>query len=116
MSLFVYEDIEKERDRADEKHRYFGNSVEDKDPDWDLWLPILTEELGEVARAICDEDPLEHLREELIQVAAMAAAWADSCDREIAQNKKGQERLVYARWASYSGPPIAFDSRRDPAQ
>lgn len=40
-------------------------------------LAILTEELGEVARAMTyDQDPL-NLERELIQVAAMAAMWID---------------------------------------
>lgn len=45
-------------------------------------LAVLTEELGEVARAVLDEEPLEDLRGELIQVAAVAVAWAEGipCD------------------------------------
>lgn len=43
----------------------------------DKRLAILTEEVGEVARAICDEQGDEHLLEELIQVAAVAARWAE---------------------------------------
>jgi NTP pyrophosphatase (non-canonical NTP hydrolase) len=45
-------------------------------------LAILTEELGEVARALNEKEPIEHLREELIQVAAVAVAWAEACDDE----------------------------------
>jgi len=41
-------------------------------------LVILVEEVGEVARAMTyDEGDPEHLAEELVQVATMAAAWAD---------------------------------------
>ena len=43
-------------------------------------LAILVEEVGEVARAICDRDP-EHMREELIQVAAVAVAWVEALSR-----------------------------------
>lgn len=40
-------------------------------------LTILTEEVGEVARALCDRSPDEELRAELIQVAALAVAWLE---------------------------------------
>lgn len=39
------------------------------------WLAVLTEEVGECARAIQDE-PDDRLRAELVQVAAMAMRWA----------------------------------------
>jgi NTP pyrophosphatase (non-canonical NTP hydrolase) len=41
------------------------------------WLAVLVEEVGEAARAMQDETD-ERLREELVQVAAMAARWAGS--------------------------------------
>ncbi|NBW23500.1 MAG: hypothetical protein EBR82_87720 [Caulobacteraceae bacterium] len=41
---------------------------------------ILVEEVGEVARAINDGDP-EHMREELVQVAAVAVAWVEALSR-----------------------------------
>lgn len=41
-----------------------------------LRLAALMEEVGEVARAIHDSDP--NLRNELIQVAGVAAAWAEA--------------------------------------
>lgn len=41
-------------------------------------LAVLTEEVGEVARAILDGEPDERLRTELIQVAAVAVAIAES--------------------------------------
>lgn len=41
-------------------------------------LVILVEEVGEVARAMTyDEADIDNLADELVQVAAMAAAWAD---------------------------------------
>ena len=42
-----------------------------------LRLAVLTEEVGEVARAICDDEGSEHLLEELIQVAAVALRWSE---------------------------------------
>lgn len=41
-------------------------------------LAVLTEELGEVARAVLDHSPTDHLRDELCQVAAVATAWMES--------------------------------------
>lgn len=45
------------------------------------WLPILTEEVGEVAKAINEGDDPEHLIEELIQVAAVAVSWVEAIGR-----------------------------------
>lgn len=39
-----------------------------------VWLGILTEELGEVAKAINKEDS-KNLQEELIQICAVIEAW-----------------------------------------
>jgi len=49
-------------------------------------LAVLTEELGEVARELCDaraegRDPGPNLRVELIQLAAVAVAWVEGLDR-----------------------------------
>lgn len=44
-----------------------------------LWNTILTEEMGEAANAVLEHD-LEGLREELIQIAAVAVAWAEALD------------------------------------
>jgi NTP pyrophosphatase (non-canonical NTP hydrolase) len=38
---------------------------------------VLTEEVGEVARAVLDQDP-EQLQAELVQVATVAVAWLES--------------------------------------
>lgn len=45
------------------------------------WLGILMEEVGEVARATLGNADAGNLRRELIQVAAVAAAWAEWLDR-----------------------------------
>lgn len=54
---------------------------------WGTWTPetgkklgILTEELGEVATAYIEDEPLENLRAELIQVAAVAMQWVEHID------------------------------------
>lgn len=93
----VYIDVHKERIRAHAKHDSDGNSMERKTFDDPAWLSVLVEEVGEVARALCDhrhaainDAPgvaaparrilIKLMREELVQVAAMAVAWIDSID------------------------------------
>ena len=44
------------------------------------WLAILSEEVGEVAKGLLEEDSPLHIREELVQVAAVAAAWIEAID------------------------------------
>lgn len=45
----------------------------------DRWMTILTEEVGEVANAILEED-IENLKVELVQVAAVAIAFAEALE------------------------------------
>lgn len=92
MRLSLYTDVHNERLRAHAKHGAQGNSREDASWTNAEWLPILMEELGEVAHlltydAFYDQesskiDRVVELRKELIQVAAMACAWIDSIDKE----------------------------------
>lgn len=80
----VYEEIRAERDRAHAKHG--DKSMEGWAPNSLMRYTILAEEVGEVAKEINDaalfNDGLNYpaLRKELIQVAAMAAAWADKIE------------------------------------
>lgn len=64
-------DVLDERDRQDAK---WGTEFPDRD--WDRWVTILTEEVGEFAEAVLEmpyvENGEERVREELIQVAAVA--------------------------------------------
>lgn len=53
-----------------------------QDHDEDRWMVILMEEVGEVARAIFDENA-DNYREELIQVAAVAVAAVEAFDRKF---------------------------------
>ena len=88
MKVQAYLAMQEERVRAHAKHEAAGNSMEDAH--WyDLrWLPILTEEVGEVARELCDAwqhteaEQKERMRAELVQVGAMTAAWIDAIDRD----------------------------------
>lgn len=73
-------DAEQERERAHAKHSAKGMSAEQMPWTDPFWLPVLVEEVGEVARAMCDREPARRVREELIQVAAMALAWADAIE------------------------------------
>jgi NTP pyrophosphatase (non-canonical NTP hydrolase) len=85
----VYVDIAEERRRAHLKHGPHGGSVEVKYYQDFAWLPILVEEVGEVANEINEyslgvvneERYRRQLRAELIQVAAMATAWVEAIDR-----------------------------------
>lgn len=65
------EDVQHERNRQDEKwgsQRKLPNGT---------WLAILGEEFGESAKAILERS---NLREELVQVAAVAVAWIEAID------------------------------------
>jgi hypothetical protein len=81
------DDVRAERLRAHYKHSGSttgGKSAEEMPHDDPLWLPVLTEELGEVARELCDHrySRPHALRAELVQLAAMAQAWADAIEDE----------------------------------
>lgn len=80
--LSIYGEILAERERAHAKH---GATSMERFPVDDMnRLAILVEEVGEVSKefneARHDARPLDlyRLRKELIQVGAMAAAWADA--------------------------------------
>jgi NTP pyrophosphatase (non-canonical NTP hydrolase) len=83
-----YGDVHRERMRAHEKHSASGRSCEQMEVDDPDWLPVLVEEVGEVANAMIEDaifrggSSRTHLRKELVQVAAMATAWIDAIDAE----------------------------------
>jgi NTP pyrophosphatase (non-canonical NTP hydrolase) len=79
----IYQEIRAERERAHAKHQ--TTSMEQRDVAALVRLAVLVEEIGEVAREFNEarhrgeERPdLAALRTELIQVAALAATWADN--------------------------------------
>lgn len=45
-----------------------------------LWHAVLSEEEGEVSKAVVAREPLGDLRKELIQVAAVCVQWVDAID------------------------------------
>lgn len=51
------------------------------------WLSILTEEVGEVARALNDDKDKDEIRKELVQVAAVAVAWLEDGYRKTGEGK-----------------------------
>lgn len=97
----IYREIDAERRRAHAKHG--PKSMESAAPHDMKRLRILMEEVGEVAREFNEADiadrPLDLVatREELIQVAAMAAAWAESCGPTSAPQAEGDVREALAR-------------------
>lgn len=70
----IYSEIQEERCNQDKR---FGKQPRSLRPP--VYLAVLTEELGEVARAIIDGDS-ENYRTELIQLAAVAVAAIEDFD------------------------------------
>jgi NTP pyrophosphatase (non-canonical NTP hydrolase) len=54
-------------------------------------LTVLVEEVGEVARAILQDQP-DELRAELVQVAAVAAAWLEGLHAQASATPKEVDR------------------------
>lgn len=78
----VFNEIERARLKAHMKHG--ENSIERTPAGSRQWLPILVEEIGEVANALTYDGPKQNLRAELIDVLAVASAWVDAIDTEAA--------------------------------
>ena len=76
----IYAEIDDERRRQQEKwggnHAWGAGDCSSRAVHNSTKLMLLTEECGEVARAVLDIDA-EQLRTELIQVAAVAVAWLE---------------------------------------
>jgi len=76
--VYALIDAERVRQRVkwDAPHRWGQGDCSSPNVDVRTKLLVLTEECGEVARAVLDEDQ-EALRTELVQVAAVAVAWLE---------------------------------------
>lgn len=85
-----FRDVGAELDAAREKHPDEEGVLTDAE-----WLAVLTEEVGECARAIQDETDVR-LRAELVQVAAMAMRWALSIPLGRATSAVGVEDVSRA--------------------
>jgi NTP pyrophosphatase (non-canonical NTP hydrolase) len=89
VNLYIYDQIDRERQRAHAKHG--ASSIEGRPPADSGRLAILVEEVGEVARNLNDRRHADTtvelldfdalLRAELVQVAAMAVGWIAAIDR-----------------------------------
>jgi hypothetical protein len=89
----------RELDRARKKHPDEEGVLTDAE-----WLAVLTEEVGECARAIQDETD-DHLRAELVQVATMALRWSLSIPH-------GRQRPPWAGRPESALPPDVEDLAR----
>lgn len=78
----VYALIDAERTRQAVKwggvHRWGMGDCYSPLVDQTVKAAVLAEECGEVARAVLDVDAI-NLRDELVQVAAVAVAWLEGC-------------------------------------
>ena len=74
MTEGTFRKLLEERKRQEAKHPS-STCASDLIPEGDK-VAILTEELGEVARAVLDKDDAQ-LEKELIHVAAVAVAWLE---------------------------------------
>lgn len=110
----VNDEIRAERIRAHQKHDTNGGSMERKrwaDP---VWLAVVGEEYGELCRAVCERalgnqdehQTADHLREELVQVAAMVTAWIDAIDAMFQGNGD-------RRWHVMTAPNTGWTWRHD---
>jgi len=82
----ILEEINKERERQDKKWGEQNHDMAD-------WYTILGEEVGEVGKAICEHKlqkiyAAARIREELIQVAAVAVNMIESYDRNHPTERK----------------------------
>lgn len=81
----IFRDILTERERQREKwsehHSWGRGDCSSSDVPEIVKAAVLSEECGEVSRAVLERDR-EELRRELIQVAAVAVAWLEYIDAE----------------------------------
>lgn len=88
----VLVDVVKERHRQDAKFGWIGaeTSIMPGDNEWQKYA-VLGEEVGEIANALLERslgnDTIEHIEEEIIQVAAVAVAWVQGAREKRAQAK-----------------------------
>ena len=81
--LKIFAEIRKERQRQDERWPYGHDDLN--------WSAILIEETGETAREVLCGGRVARayeLRQELIQVAAVAVAWLEDIDDSVVEKRK----------------------------
>ena len=95
-----YDEFHRERVRAHLKHKDKpGGSMEMKAYTDHDWSDVVMEELGEVSEVrnahlhclLTDREARERLREELVQVGAMIAAWIGAIDTAYCCDTRDQE-------------------------
>lgn len=69
----IAEAIEMERKRQNEQWGAQSHSHE-------TWLAILLEEIGEVAKSVLQDKPMEDLQQEIIQAAAVCFVWLEQTE------------------------------------
>jgi NTP pyrophosphatase (non-canonical NTP hydrolase) len=73
-----WREIMRAREKAHAKHG--ANSIEALPADDPRWLPILVEEIGEMAHCLTYDGPKDELRAEVIDVLAVASALLAAID------------------------------------
>lgn len=77
----IFDAIETERVRQAEiwgrDHAWGRGDCSSREVEPIVKVAVLSEEVGEVARAVIDMEPKTALRRELVQVAAVAVAWLE---------------------------------------
>ncbi|MBN8824415.1 MULTISPECIES: hypothetical protein [unclassified Spirosoma] len=73
-----------------------------------FWILILQEELGEVAKAIIDEEPKENLLNEAVQVTAVAVQMCEWASELVGWPCNSREvlKLVFTGWKLSDGLPM----------
>ena len=85
LSQKIINEIRAERQHSIDKHG--KNSMEYLKGSDPAWLAILVEEIGETAKALTyDNKDNENLRDELIDVLAVASSWVEAMDRDKENN------------------------------
>lgn len=74
---YIVDELSDERKRQNEKFPAQHARIAAGQVDNGLMLAILVEEVGEAAKAILEDT---NLREELVQIAAVAIAWIEGLD------------------------------------
>jgi NTP pyrophosphatase (non-canonical NTP hydrolase) len=80
--------IEATRARARAHAKHGANSVEALAADSPRWLPVLVEEVGEIANTLTYDGPGHNTRAELIDVLAVVTAWLDAIDNRTHLNAR----------------------------
>jgi len=84
--------IEATRARAAAHAKHGTNSIEALAADSPRWLPVLVEEVGEIANTLTYDGPGHNTRAELIDVLAVVTAWLDAIDNRTNLNARRIER------------------------